>query len=64
MDGTMAIVGLSEPARIRAQSLVDRRRRLVGSQAGGIRETQEMLDFGAQHGIAAGRRANTDSESQ
>ncbi len=53
MDGTMALVGLPEPALVRAQSLVDRRRRLVGSQAGGIRETQEMLDFSSKHGIAA-----------
>jgi len=47
------IVGLPDPTPIRVQSLVDRRRRLVGSQTGGIRETQEMLYFGAQNGIAA-----------
>jgi uncharacterized zinc-type alcohol dehydrogenase-like protein len=53
MDGTMALVGIPEPGGVRPQSLVDERRRLVGSQAGGIRETQEMLDFSASHGIAA-----------
>ena len=29
-----------------------RRRRIAGSLIGGIRETQEMLDFCAEHGIA------------
>ena len=53
MDGTMALVGIPEPGSVRPQSLVDERRRLVGSQAGGIRETQEMLDFSALHGIYA-----------
>ncbi len=33
--------------------LVSGRRRLAGSAIGGIRETQEMLDFCAEHGIAA-----------
>jgi uncharacterized zinc-type alcohol dehydrogenase-like protein len=32
---------------------VPKRRRLVGSMIGGIRETQEMLDFCAKHGIAS-----------
>ena len=30
-----------------------RRRSLAGSAIGGIRETQEMLDFCAEHGITA-----------
>ncbi len=53
MDGTMALVGLPDPGSVRPQSLIDKRRRLVGSQAGGIRETQEMLDFSARHKIGA-----------
>lgn len=53
MDGMMALVGLPEPGSIRPQSLIDRRRRLAGSSAGGIRETQEMLDFSGKHGIGA-----------
>ncbi len=53
MDGTLALVGLPDPGTVRPQSLTDRRRRLVGSQAGGMREIQEMLDFSAQHGIGA-----------
>jgi len=53
MDGVMALVGLPVPGAVKPQSLVDRRRSLVGSSAGGIRETQEMLDFSAKHGIGA-----------
>ena len=30
-----------------------KRRKLAGSLIGGIRETQEMLDFCAEHGVAA-----------
>jgi alcohol dehydrogenase (NADP+) len=33
--------------------LIMGRRRLVGSLIGGIRETQEMLDFCAEHGVAS-----------
>jgi uncharacterized zinc-type alcohol dehydrogenase-like protein len=34
-------------------SLLFRRRSLAGSIIGGVRETQEMLDFCAEHGFAA-----------
>ena len=53
VDGTMALVGLPDPGSVRPQTLTDKRRRLVGSSAGGIRESQEMLDFSAEHDIAA-----------
>ena len=36
---------------ISAFSLTARRRSLAGSQIGGIRETQEMLDFCSKHGV-------------
>jgi len=52
-DGTMVLVGVPEPTPIAALPLIFRRRRLVGSLIGGIRETQEMLDFCAAHGVAA-----------
>lgn len=52
-DGTMIIVGVPGPTHIRPQSLIDRRRRLVGSMVGGVRETQEMLDFAGKQGIGA-----------
>jgi len=53
-DGAMVLVGLpSEPASVPAGVLINGRRRLAGSSIGGIRETQEMLDFCAAHGIVA-----------
>ena len=53
-DGTMILVGVpAEPLAVDAFSLVLRRRRLTGSLIGGIRETQAMLDFCAEHGIVS-----------
>lgn len=53
-DGTMVLVGMpEEPTALSAARLITRRRRLAGSLIGGIRETQEMLDFCAEHGVAA-----------
>lgn len=54
-DGTMALVGVPEhphPA-LEVGNLVMRRRTLAGSLIGGIRETQEMLDFCRDHGITS-----------
>jgi alcohol dehydrogenase (NADP+) len=54
VDGTMVNVGAPEhPQSVRAFSLLQRRISFAGSTIGGIRETQEMLDFCAEHGIAA-----------
>jgi alcohol dehydrogenase (NADP+) len=54
LDGVLVNVGApSEPWSVRAFSLLGNRRSLAGSAIGGIRETQEMLDFCAQHGIGA-----------
>ena len=53
LDGTMVLVGLPEPVPLGAGALIMRRRRLAGSLIGGIRETQEMLDFCAAHDVAA-----------
>ncbi|MDR4460105.1 MAG: NAD(P)-dependent alcohol dehydrogenase [Nitrospirales bacterium] len=53
-DGTYIVVGApSEPISIGAFPLILRRRRLVGSLIGGIRETQEMLNFCGEHGITS-----------
>jgi uncharacterized zinc-type alcohol dehydrogenase-like protein len=53
LDGTMVNVGVpSEPMGVRAGTLIGRRRSFAGSNIGGIAETQEMLDFCAEHGIA------------
>jgi alcohol dehydrogenase (NADP+) len=54
LDGTLTLVGASPtPLPVTVGSLLFRRRQLAGSLIGGIRETQEMLDFCAEHGIAA-----------
>jgi uncharacterized zinc-type alcohol dehydrogenase-like protein len=53
-DGTMVLLGLTtEPMPVSAIPLILGRRRLAGSVIGGIAETQEMLDFCAQHGITS-----------
>ncbi|CAN5399361.1 NAD(P)-dependent alcohol dehydrogenase [soil metagenome] len=53
-DGTMVMLGLTTEAMpVFALPLLWRRRRIAGSLIGGIRETQEMLDFCAEHGIAS-----------
>jgi alcohol dehydrogenase (NADP+) len=54
LDGTLTMVGVPpDPLPLVAPSLLFRRRRLAGSIIGGIRETQEMLDFCADHGITS-----------
>lgn len=53
-DGTFVNLGVpDEPLRIEPYALLTNRRRLVGSMSGGMPETQEMLDFCAEHGIGA-----------
>jgi len=53
-NGTLVSVGAPpEPLSYHASLLIGRRRSLAGSAIGGIAETQEMLDFCAEHGIAA-----------
>jgi len=53
-DGTMILVGIPDaPVPLAAGPLIMGRRRLAGSLIGGIRETQEMLDFCAEHGVAS-----------
>ncbi|MBN3728063.1 NAD(P)-dependent alcohol dehydrogenase [Burkholderia sp. Ac-20379] len=54
-DGTMALVGAPEHDHPSPQvfNLIMKRRRLAGSLIGGIAETQEMLDFCAEHGIVS-----------
>ena len=53
-DGAMVLVGLPEnPAEVSAFPLAGKRRSLAGSNIGGIAETQEMLDFCAEHGIVS-----------
>jgi uncharacterized zinc-type alcohol dehydrogenase-like protein len=54
LDGTLTLVGVPEkPLQVHAFSVIMPRRNLNGSGIGGIAETQEMLDFCAQHGIVS-----------
>jgi len=54
LDGTMTLVGAPEkPSPISSFNLIMKRRSLAGSAIGGIRETQEMLDFCAENGITS-----------
>lgn len=53
-DGVMICVGAPPtPAEVQVFSLLTNRRSLAGSGIGGIRETQEMLDYCAEHGITS-----------
>lgn len=54
-DGTMALVGApsSPHASPNVMNLITKRRSIAGSMIGGITETQEMLDFCAEHGIVS-----------
>jgi len=54
-DGTMALVGAPATRHPSPNvfNLIMKRRSLAGSLIGGIVETQEMLDFCAEHGIVA-----------
>ena len=54
-DGTMCLVGVPEfphPSPAISQ-LIFKRRQIAGSLIGGIKETQEMLEFCAKHGITS-----------
>jgi len=51
-DGTMILLGAPDkPTPLEPFPLIMHRRRIAGSVIGGIRETQEMLDFCAEHHI-------------
>jgi alcohol dehydrogenase (NADP+) len=52
LDGTLVELGMPEhPMEVPASALIFGRRRIAGSLIGGIAETQEMLDFCAEHGV-------------
>ncbi|WHY62440.1 NAD(P)-dependent alcohol dehydrogenase [Cytobacillus firmus] len=53
LDGTLVNVGApAEPLSVNVFSLIGHRRSFAGSMIGGIRETQEMLDFCAKYNIS------------
>jgi uncharacterized zinc-type alcohol dehydrogenase-like protein len=54
LNGTLVILGLPDnPLVVKPFTLVGFRRSLAGSMFGGIAQTQEMLNFCAEHGIGA-----------
>ena len=54
LDGTLCQVGLpDQPQPLSAFSIVQNRRSLSGSMIGGMPETQEMLDYCAEHDIVS-----------
>jgi uncharacterized zinc-type alcohol dehydrogenase-like protein len=54
LDGAMVLVGAPpEPLEVSSFNLFFPRKTLSGSLIGGIAETQEMLDFCAEHGIVS-----------
>ncbi|MEG9326815.1 uncharacterized zinc-type alcohol dehydrogenase-like protein [Salinimicrobium catena] len=53
-NGVMVLLGVPpKPSEVQAGQLIMKRRSLVGSLVGGIKETQEMLDYCAEHGIVS-----------
>ncbi len=53
-NGTMTLVGAPPaPSQVVGFNLIMQRRSIAGSLIGGIRETQEMLDFCAEHNIVS-----------
>ena len=53
-NGTMIVVGVpTTPSQVPAFNLIAKRRSIIGSLIGGIKETQEMLDYCAEHNISS-----------
>jgi len=53
-NGIMVLLGIPpKPSEVQAGQLIMKRRSLAGSLVGGIKETQEMLDYCAEHGIVS-----------
>lgn len=52
-DKTMVIVGAIAPVDVHGGGLIMKRKHIAGSLIGGIKETQEMLDFCAEHNITS-----------
>ncbi|QQS33971.1 MAG: NAD(P)-dependent alcohol dehydrogenase [Acidobacteriota bacterium] len=54
LNGVLVVVGMPElPATIHQASIIMGNKSIAGSLIGGITETQEMLDFCAEHGVVA-----------
>lgn len=54
LDGTMVVLGVpEEQVPVGAFPLISQRRSIAGSLIGGLKETQEMLDFCGKHNITS-----------
>jgi uncharacterized zinc-type alcohol dehydrogenase-like protein len=54
LDSTLCLVGIPDkPVEVHPFSIIANRRSLAGSGIGGMKETQEMLEYCAEHGIVA-----------
>ncbi len=54
LDGTLCLVGAPEkPLPVESFAVIFKRRQFAGSLIGGIRETQEMLDFCGKHNLVS-----------
>jgi uncharacterized zinc-type alcohol dehydrogenase-like protein len=54
IDATMVLVGAVEPLKpFHGGNIIMGRKRIAGSLIGGIKETQEMLDFCGEHNITS-----------
>ena len=54
LEGKLLIVGLpSKTPEVSPFSLITKRRSIIGSMIGGMKETQEMLDYCAEHQIVS-----------
>jgi uncharacterized zinc-type alcohol dehydrogenase-like protein len=64
LDGTLCLVGLPEkPLPVAPFRSLTNRRSLAGSMIGGMKETQEMLDYCADHEHRLGDRADVDRQA-
>lgn len=53
-EGTMVMLGVSpDPLSLESHTLIRKRRHIAGSLIGGLKETQEMLNFCSEHNITA-----------
>jgi uncharacterized zinc-type alcohol dehydrogenase-like protein len=54
IDGTLVVIGLpGAPYPVHVGSLLDGRKSLAGSMIGGVAQTQEMINFSAEHSIVS-----------
>ena len=53
VDGTLVSLGFLGPVTVETMALLLGRKRLSSTGSGGVRHTQEMLDFCGEHGIVA-----------